>query len=104
MNKDALITEQDVEELNGDIKSKRMAKGVREFLEGEPHLTLVTGMRLGMLHDALDRAGVEGKERRIIDKHLNMLLALHVYLLQKGMRRLMDDLLPNTTNKENPHD
>jgi hypothetical protein len=102
MNKDALITEQDVEELNADIKSKRMAKAVCEFLEGEPHLTLVTGFRLGVLHDALDRAGVVGKERQLINDDLNLLLGLHVYLLQRAMRRLMDGLLPDTTNTETP--
>ncbi len=95
MNKDALITEQDVEELNGDIESKRMAISVREFLEGEPHLTLVTGMRLGMLHDALDRAGVVGKERQLINDDLNLLLGLHVYLLQRATRRLLDGFLPS---------
>jgi hypothetical protein len=94
MNKDALITEQDVEQLNDDIKSKRMAAGVRDFLEGEPHLTLVTGFRLGVLHDALDRAGVVGEERQLINDDLNLLLGLHVYLLQRATRRLLDGLLP----------
>jgi hypothetical protein len=93
MNKDALITEADVEQLDADIKLKQMFNGVRDFLEGEPHLSYVTGVRLGMLHDALDRAGISGEERRVIDAEVHVLLGLHVYLLQRATRRLLDGLL-----------
>lgn len=75
-----------------------MFNGVRNFVEGEPHLTLVTGFRLGMLRDALGHAGVDTEHRRIIDEEVRVLLRLHVYLFQRATRRLLDGSLPGHGN------
>jgi hypothetical protein len=95
---DALITEEDVKEIPAAIDSKRLVEEVRTFLEGEPCLYELLGIRLEILYKALDRAGVSGEHRNNIVDKVHLLLGVHVYLLQKAMRRFLADLMPSESD------
>ena len=94
MNKDALITELDVDGLNTEIQSKHLYNTVRDFLEGEPHLSYVMGMRIGVLSDALDQAGVSPEQRENIIEIMHLTLGINMYLMCNATKRLLNDLMP----------
>ncbi len=95
MNKDALITELDVDGLNTEIQSKHFVRTVSDFLEGEPHLSYVMGVRLGMLSDALTAAGISGVAREQIMESMHVTLGINIYLMRNATRRLLSDLVPD---------
>lgn len=95
MNKDALITELDVDGLNVEIQSKHFVRAVTDFLEGEPHLSYIMGVRLGMLSDALAAAGVNGATREQIMESMHVTLGINLYLMRNATRRLLSNLLPD---------
>jgi hypothetical protein len=96
VNKDALITELDVDGLNTEIQSKHFVHTVRDFFEGEPHLSYIMGVRLGMLSDALTAAGVNDTAREQIMESMHVTLGINMYLMLNATRRLIDNLLPST--------
>jgi hypothetical protein len=67
MYNDALVTEEDLNNLPDDIRDDRLMEGVSDFLLSEPFLSCVLGDYRDRLSAALDAAGVTGKHRENID-------------------------------------
>ncbi len=98
MNKDALITELDLDGLNAELQSEHLTRTVRDFLEGEPHLSYIMGVRLGMLSDELTAAGLSDATRTQIMESMHVTLGINMYLMRNATRRLFDNLLPMNGN------
>ncbi len=104
MSGDALITLADLADITDFRKDQAWREQLQSILDREPTLRIVvTGQRSTILQ-LLKANGMKAEQISVIDQRLQSVVGMSLAMLERGHRRLWDELLPDPKDKENNHE
>ncbi len=104
MKSDALITLDDIAEVTDTCRKRPWLAQLESLMQREPALRIVISRHRSAILQLLQAHRLPEDQLHVIDQHLHAMAGISLSLLERGHRRLWNELLPDFTNKETKND
>ena len=94
MNKECMITEQDVAQIAGQFRTREVGEQLVELYGREPNLMIAMTETWTRITHTIDRLGLSEADKLSIRKEVIRHTATGLILIDRGHRRLWADMLP----------
>jgi hypothetical protein len=101
MSGDALITLADLAAITESPTGRAWRDQLQSIVDREPALRIVVSGQRSAILQLLKANGLTAEQIAVIDQRLQCVVGMSLSLLERGHRRLWNELLPDFKDKEN---
>jgi hypothetical protein len=101
MSGDALITLNDLAELTDTRNIRAWRDPLQSIVDREPALRIVVSGQRSTILQLLKANGLTPEQIMVIDQRVQRVVGMSLALLERGHRRLWNEMLPDFNHKEN---